>query len=169
MAITAMALYAFAAWRYLQSWFFARLPAQLATAGALVLLLQIPPILLWGDPWHASWWTYHVTYAAAFTVLFAGWALEWRRAGSLSAIAEALSMRDALAQLNRGHAREVVELVDAIEAKDYYTVGHVHRVGSMAFEVAKQLGLLTGAATRSRPRCRRCMTWERSGHQSPFC
>jgi HD-GYP domain-containing protein (c-di-GMP phosphodiesterase class II) len=50
-------------------------------------------------------------------------------------------MRDALAQLSRGHDRDVVELVDAIEAKDYYTVGHVHRVGSMAFEVAKKLGL----------------------------
>ena len=45
---------------------------------------------------------YHVAYGAAFVVLFGGWAIEVRRAGSLSAIADALSMRDALAQLNRG-------------------------------------------------------------------
>jgi HD-GYP domain-containing protein (c-di-GMP phosphodiesterase class II) len=56
-------------------------------------------------------------------------------------------MRDALAQLSRGRERDVIDLVDAIEAKDYYTVGHVHRVGTMAYEVAKQLGL---SATQQR-------------------
>ncbi|HLB23849.1 MAG TPA: HD-GYP domain-containing protein [Dehalococcoidia bacterium] len=141
IALTSTALFGFALYRYAQAWFFARLPSQAVMAAALALLVQVPPILLWGQVWHLSWWVYHFAYGAAFVVLFAGWGLEWRRAGSLSAIAEALSMRDALAQLNRGRDRQVVELVDAIEAKDRYTVGHVHRVGSLAFEIGKQLGL----------------------------
>jgi len=140
VAGTAFALLAFALYRYAQSWFFARLPAQAAMAGSLALLLQVPPILLWGEPWHASWWTYHVAYGAAFVALFGGWAIEWRRAGSVTAIAEALAMRDALAQLNRGRDAHVVALVDAIEAKDYYTLGHVHRVGRYAYEIALELG-----------------------------
>jgi hypothetical protein len=144
VGLASMGLYGFAVYRYAQAWFFARLPSQAAMTAALILLLQIPAILLWGEVWHASWWVYHFAYGAAFVVLFAGWALEWRRAGSLSAIAEALAMRDALAQLNRGRDSDVVALVDAIEAKDYYTVGHVHRVGTLAYEIGKRLGLPAG-------------------------
>jgi HD-GYP domain-containing protein (c-di-GMP phosphodiesterase class II) len=70
-------------------------------------------------------------------VLFAGWGLGGG-SGLLSAIAEAL-VQDALA-LNRGRDRRVVELVDAIEAKDRYTVGHVPR-GVAGVRIGKQLGL----------------------------
>jgi HD-GYP domain-containing protein (c-di-GMP phosphodiesterase class II) len=108
---------------------------------SLALLAGVPPILLWGAVWHLSWWSYHILYGLGMAVLFGGWAIEWRRAGSLSAIAEALSMRDAVALLSRGRDADVVELVDAIEAKDLYTVGHVHRVGSIAFEIGKRMGL----------------------------
>jgi HD-GYP domain-containing protein (c-di-GMP phosphodiesterase class II) len=141
IAFVSTALFAFALYRYAQAWFFARLPSQAVMTAALFLLVQVPPILLWGAVWHVSWWAYHFAYGTAFVVLFAGWALEWRRAGSLTAIAEALSMRDALAQLNRGREQQVIELVEAIEAKDRYTVGHVHRVGTLAYEIGKKLDL----------------------------
>jgi HD-GYP domain-containing protein (c-di-GMP phosphodiesterase class II) len=137
-------LIAFATWRYAQAWLFARLPAQLAMVGALALLAQVPPILVWGQVWHLSWWIYHATYGAAFTVLLTGWAVEARRAGSLRAIADALSMRDALAALNRGRDRHVLELVDAIEAKDVATLGHVSRVAAYALTIGRRLGLGPG-------------------------
>jgi HD-GYP domain-containing protein (c-di-GMP phosphodiesterase class II) len=141
LAALAFVLYAFAAHRYGQAYAFARLPSQGATAGALVLLCQVPPIILWGETLYLSWWIYHVVYAAAITVLFAGWAVEARRAGSLKVIAEALSMRDALAQLDRGHDAHLLELVDAVEAKDVATLGHVRRVSSYALAIGKKLGL----------------------------
>ncbi|TAK70956.1 MAG: HD domain-containing protein [Dehalococcoidia bacterium] len=137
----AMLLFAFAIYRYAQAYLFARLPSQAAMVVALALLFQVPPILLWGPVWHVSWWVYHATYAAAFAVLFAGWAIEARRAGSLRVIADALSMRDALAQLNRGLHTHVLELVDAIEAKDVSTLGHVTRVSAYALGIGKQMGL----------------------------
>jgi HD-GYP domain-containing protein (c-di-GMP phosphodiesterase class II) len=111
---------------------------------AQVLLAQVPLMILWGVVWHASWWMYHAMYAVAFAVLFAGWAVEARRAGSLQAIADALSMRDALAQLNRGRDDHVLELVDAIEAKDIATLGHVRRVSGYALAIGKRLGLPSG-------------------------
>jgi hypothetical protein len=141
IALAATAMFAFGAWRYAQAYAFARLPSQAAMVLALVLLMQVPAILLWGTVWYLSWWLYHGLYAAAFIVLFTGWALEAKRAGSLSAIADALAMRDALAQLNRGRDARINELVEAIEHKDRYTVGHVHRVGEHAFEIGKRLGL----------------------------
>jgi HD-GYP domain-containing protein (c-di-GMP phosphodiesterase class II) len=135
------ALYGFAAWRYLQAFQFARLPSQAAMVACLTLLAQVPAIILWGEPWHLSWWIYHALYLTAFVVLFAGWAIEAHRAGSLKSIADGLSMRDALAQLNRGHSAHMIELVDAIEAKDAATLGHVRRVSAYALAIGKKLGL----------------------------
>jgi HD-GYP domain-containing protein (c-di-GMP phosphodiesterase class II) len=141
VAFSAMALFGFGAWRYAQAYLFARLPSQAAIVCALVMLSEVPAILLWGDAWHASWWSYHALYGLAFVVLFAGWAVEVRRAGTLRAIADALSMRDALAQLNRGRDARVLSLVDAIEAKDEATLGHVSRVSAHALTIGRRLGL----------------------------
>jgi hypothetical protein len=141
IAIAATMMFGFGAWRYAQAYSFARLPSQAAMVLALVLLMQVPAILLYGTVWYTSWWIYHALYASAFVVLFTGWAMEAKRAGSLSAIADALAMRDALAQLNRGRDARINELVEAIEHKDQYTVGHVHRVGEHAYEIGKRLGL----------------------------
>jgi HD-GYP domain-containing protein (c-di-GMP phosphodiesterase class II) len=141
LMLSSTAMFSFGALRYAQAYQFARLPSQGAMVVALVLLAQVPCILLWGETWHLSWWMYHVVYGMAFVVLFAGWAVEVRRAGSLKVIAEALSMRDALAQLNRGHDTHVLELVDAIEAKDRATLGHVRRVSAYALDIGRRLGL----------------------------
>jgi hypothetical protein len=134
-------LIAVAVQRYWQAYQFARLPAQAATTLALALLLEVPPLILWGRPWHVSWWLYHAAYGGAFLALFAGWAMEVRRAGSLTAIAEALAMRDALAQLNRGRDMQILELVNAIETKDAQTLGHVSRVSAHALAIGRRLGL----------------------------
>ena len=77
IAFAATALFAFGAWRYAQAYTFARLPSQAAMVLALVLLMQVPAILLWGTVWYTSWWLYHGLYAAAFIVLFTGG--RWRR------------------------------------------------------------------------------------------
>jgi HD-GYP domain-containing protein (c-di-GMP phosphodiesterase class II) len=141
LALVSTALYAFAISRYLQAFQFARLPSQAAMVACLTLLAQVPAIILWGQAWHLSWWIYHALYGAAFIVLFAGWAFEVRRARSLKVIAEGLSMREALAQLSRGHDSHLLELVDAIEAKDISTLGHVRRVGAYSLAIGRKLGL----------------------------
>jgi HD-GYP domain-containing protein (c-di-GMP phosphodiesterase class II) len=140
-AFTSTLLLAFALHRYTQAYLFARLPSQAAVVVALALLVQVPAILLWGAVWHLSWWSYHAVYGVAFAVLFAGWAIEIRRAGTIKVIADGLSMRDALSQLNRGRDAHVLELVDAIEAKDRATLGHVSRVSSYALAIGKRLNL----------------------------
>ena len=134
-------LLVFSGWRYLQAYFFARLPSQWAMVVALSLLIVVQVCLAWGRLWHLSWWLYHAAYASAFVTLFAGWSLEVVRAGSLNVIAEGLSMRDALAQLNRGRSSSLIELADAIETKDAATLGHVGRVGSYALDIGRELAL----------------------------
>jgi HD-GYP domain-containing protein (c-di-GMP phosphodiesterase class II) len=140
-AFSAIVLTLFAAWRYYQSYRFARLPSQLAMVAAIILLAEVQAIILWGTTWHATWWTYHALYGIAFVVLFIGWAIEASRAGTLRAIADALTMRDALAQLNRGLESPIVDLVDAVEAKDKDTFGHVRRVSGYALAIGRRLRL----------------------------
>ncbi|MBI4571076.1 MAG: HD-GYP domain-containing protein [Chloroflexi bacterium] len=144
LGLGSLALTGYGAVRYYQSYAFARLPSQLAMMGALVLLMEVQTIILWGQVWHISWWLYHGLYGVAFAVLFAGWAVEVRRAGSLRAIADALSMRDALSQFNRGLEAPILELVDAIEIKDLQTLGHVRRVSGYALAIGRRLNLSTG-------------------------
>lgn len=136
-----LGLLAFGAWRYLQAYLFTRLPAQGVMALALALLISVQVCLTWGRLWHVSWWLYHGLYLSAFVALFAGWLVEAKRAGSVAAIAEALAMRDSLSQLNRGRPSAIVELADAIEAKDAATLGHVSRVGAYALAAGRELNL----------------------------
>jgi HD-GYP domain-containing protein (c-di-GMP phosphodiesterase class II) len=138
-----LCLLGFSAWRYFQAYLFARLTSQWAMVLAMVLLMEVQLSLTFGVVWHLSWWLYHFVYGTAFLVIFAGWAHEARRAGSVRVLAEALSMRDAIAQLNHGYSQPVADLVDAIEWKDAYTLGHVRRVATFALMMGKELGLST--------------------------
>jgi len=136
-----LALLGFSAWRYYQAFLFARLPSQWAMVCVLVLLMEVQLSMTFGRFWHYSWWLYHGLYALAFLILFAGWSIEVRRAGSVTVLAEALSMRDAMAQLSRGYTKPIADLVDAIEWKDLYTLGHVRRVATYAVIAGKEMGL----------------------------
>ncbi len=145
LAVTAttLTLLSFGAYRHWQAFLFARLPSQWAMVCVLILLIEVQLSLTFGRFWRVSWWLYHAEYAFAFLVLFAGWLVEARRAGSLCVIADALSMRDAISQLNHGYTKPIADLVDAIEWKDVYTLGHVRRVASFAVMTGKELGLST--------------------------
>ena len=129
--------------RYFQAFLFARLPSQWAMFCLVVLLMEVQLSLTFGHYWQISWWMYHGLYALAFPILFGAWFLEIKRAGNVSALAESLAMRDAVAQLTRGYSRPIADLVEAIEWKDLYTHGHVRRVASFAVMIGKETGLST--------------------------
>jgi HD-GYP domain-containing protein (c-di-GMP phosphodiesterase class II) len=129
--------------RYFQAFLFARLPSQWAMFCLVVLLMEVQLSLTFGRYWQITWWLYHGLYGLAFPILFGAWFMEIKRAGSVNALAESLSMRDAVAQLSRGYSRPIADLVDAIEWKDLYTHGHVRRVASFAVMMGKELGLST--------------------------
>ena len=138
-----LVLFAFSALRYYQAYLFARLPSQWAMVCLMVLLMEVQLSMTFGQFFQISWWLYHGLYAGAFVILFGAWIIEARRAGSVRVVADALSMRDAVAQLNHGYSQPIAELVDAIEWKDLYTLGHVRRVASYAVMMGKEMGLST--------------------------
>ncbi len=141
MTALTLGVLGFSAWRYLQAFLFARLPSQWAMVVVMVLLMEVQVSMSFGHFWQYSWWLYHGLYATAFAFLFAGWAIEAKRAGSVRVLSEALSMRDAIGQMDRGHSQPIADLVDQIEWKDLYTLGHVRRVATYAVMTGKEFGL----------------------------
>lgn len=136
----AVALLCFAAWRYYQSYRFTRLPSQLAVVTGMVFLAEAQVSIDFGNFWHYSWWMYHALFLAAFVAVLTGWGYEFYRARNVSAIAEAIAMRDALAQFNRGRANAVITLADRIENHDLETFRHVDRVAAFAYAIGQRLG-----------------------------
>ena len=136
-----IAMLSFAAWRYYQSYQLARMNSQLAMVLGLVLLAEAQLGLGFGRVWHWSWWEYHGLFLAGFGSIIAGWVWESGRSNSVQAIAEALLMRDAIAQLDRGRDESLVQLADDIESYDIATFGHVRRVAAYAFGIGKEMGL----------------------------
>lgn len=133
-------LLCFAAWRYFQSYLFARLPGQLALATGLIFLAEAQISLDFGHFWYYSWWLYHGLFLVAFLTVIVGWSWEVIRARDGRAIADGLAMRDALTQLSRGRPSDLVLLADRIENHDLETSRHVDRVAGLAFAIGQELG-----------------------------
>jgi len=140
LTATTIGLLCFAAWRYFQSYLFARLPGQLALAVGLVFLAEAQISLDFGHFWFYSWWMYHGLFLTAFLTVIGAWALEFARARDGRAIADGLAMRDALTQLGRGRPADLVLLADQIESHDLETSRHVDRVAAFAFAIGKECG-----------------------------
>src|SRR3972149_4754843 len=143
-----VAMLCFAAWRYYQSYQLARLGSQLAMVVGLVFLAESQLALGLGRVYQYSWWEYHALFLLAFGAILAGWVWGDRRSNGGQAIAEALVMREAMAQLNRGRDESLVRLADEIEAFDIATFGHVGRVAAYAYVIGKELGLPPAALRR---------------------
>ena len=140
LTVVTICLLLFASWRYFQSYLFTRLPAPLAVATGLGVLAEAQLALGFGEPWYLSWWMYHLLFLLAFFSVLAGWGIEILRARDAGAIAEALAMRDALSQLNRGRSSDVIELANQIENHDLDTFRHVDRVGAFAYLIGHDMG-----------------------------
>lgn len=77
MALVSIALYGWAAVRYLALWRTRRGTMPLAVAAAVVLLAEAMAALLFARNWHLSWWEWHVLMLAAFTLVAWGAQRQW--------------------------------------------------------------------------------------------
>lgn len=140
LTLTTVSLLGFAAWRYFESHLFTRLPSQLAVMTGLLFIAEAQLSLDFGRFWAYSWWMYHALFLAAFASVLGGWGWELLRARDAGSIAEAIAMRDALQQLNRGRSAPLVTLADQIENHDLETFRHVDRVAACAFAIGQEMG-----------------------------
>jgi HD-GYP domain-containing protein (c-di-GMP phosphodiesterase class II) len=140
LTFTTVSLLLFAAWRYLESYLLARLTSQLAVIVGLVFIAEAQISMDFGRYMMYSWWIYHALFLVAFVTMLCGWGWELFRARDLRAIAEAIAMRDALSQVQRGRPTDLISLADQIENHDLETHRHVDRVAGYAYAIGKELG-----------------------------
>ena len=103
LAIPAVALYAFAAWRYWRLYRERPSPVLAGVTAAWILLGEAAIAVAFSRNWHASWWEWHLLMAAAFgTVAFT--ALRERHRGEVFA---SLYLDDTLGRIDRRYASAV--------------------------------------------------------------
>jgi class 3 adenylate cyclase len=77
MSVISIALYGWAAARYLLLWRQRRQSMPLAVAAADVLLAEAMVALIFSRNWHLSWWEWHVLMLTAFTLVAWGAQRQW--------------------------------------------------------------------------------------------
>jgi adenylate cyclase len=77
LAVPAIALYCYAAWRYLVLWRHRRAPMLVATMAAFLLLAEAMVAIAFARNWHLSWWEWHVLMLAAFALVAVGARSSW--------------------------------------------------------------------------------------------
>jgi adenylate cyclase len=134
-AVAGGALYAFAAWRYLELYRRRRTFLLVAVTVAWILLTEALIAVAFARNWHATWWEWHVLMSAAFVLVAAAVRREYRRGGSITEALGGLYLEDTVARVDRAYAQALAEL--SAEA------GQGGDISSRAREVAEEFGLPT--------------------------
>jgi class 3 adenylate cyclase len=77
LAVPAIVLYGYAAWRYLRLWQSRRAPMLVAIMAAFLLLAEAMVAIAFARNWHLSWWEWHVLMLAAFALVAIGARASW--------------------------------------------------------------------------------------------
>ncbi|MGH2782763.1 MAG: adenylate/guanylate cyclase domain-containing protein, partial [Thermoleophilaceae bacterium] len=112
-AFAAVALYALAAWRFLQIARRRRSAVALAVVAAFVLLAEAMIAVALSRSWHLSWWEWHLLMTSAFALIALGTRAEYRRTGSLVAAFAPIYLGATLARIDRWHGRAIADLAEA--------------------------------------------------------
>ncbi len=132
-AVAGGALYAFAAWRYLELYRRRGAFLLVAITVAWILLTEALIAVAFARNWHATWWEWHVLMSAAFVLVAAAVRREYRRGGSIAEALGGLYLEDTVARVDRAYAQALAEL-GAV-------AGHGGDISSRAREVAAEFGL----------------------------
>jgi len=118
LAPAGVALYAFAAWRYLGIYRMRRRTLPLSVAVAFVLLAEALIAVAFARSWHASWWEWHLLMAVAFAVVTLSVRGEVRREGSVAAAFGSLYLEQTLERVDRRSSEAIGPIVAALQAGD---------------------------------------------------
>jgi adenylate cyclase len=111
-AIVGVALYGFAAVRYVDLFRERRARMLLAVAAAFVLLAEAMVAIAFARNWHASWWEWHVLMAAGFALVALTARQEYRTRRSLAGVFSDLYLHDTIERVDRRYGEALQRLVD---------------------------------------------------------
>ncbi len=148
VAVVAVGLYAYAAWRSFQLYRRRGGTVLLSVTVALILLGEAMVAVSLSRNWHLSWWEWHLLLLAAFAAIALGARREYRRGGSLTAALGGLYLEATLARVDRwyGQAIAAVAAADARGESPEIVLAQLRSEGASDDELA----LLTQAAREVR-------------------
>ncbi len=116
VAIAAVALYGYAAWRYAGIARRRSSAVALALVAAMVLLAEAIGAVAVGRSWRLSWWEWHVLMTAGFATIALATRAEYRRTGSLVATFRPIYQSATLAHIDQWHGRAMADIA-ALQAR----------------------------------------------------
>ncbi|WP_442595755.1 HD-GYP domain-containing protein [Neobacillus sp. D3-1R] len=127
--------------QYSQSYRYSRFPLQVSIIYSSGWLLVSQLIMVLGEKWKLSWWTYHFVLLASMIVVLVGLIKQYAAKGSLVGALRALFTNDPFERVTGSISPSVRDLVIITEKKDTYTAGHTFRVTLYALKIAEELHL----------------------------
>lgn len=148
VAVIGVALYAFAAWRYLGIARRRRSPVAVALVAALIFLAEATIAVAVSRSWHLSWWEWHLLMTGAFALIALAARVEYERTGSLAATFRPIYQDATLARVDRWHSRAIAELAE-LQARGE---GTEHLIADLRSDGAsvEEIGVLTAASRELR-------------------
>jgi adenylate cyclase len=117
LAPVGIALYAFAAWRYLRIFRARQRMLPLSVAVAFLLLAEALIAVAFARSWHASWWEWHVLMAIAFAIVTISVRSEYRREGSVTAAFGGLYLEQTLERIDRRSSAAIAQLMPSVRSR----------------------------------------------------
>jgi adenylate cyclase len=115
LAVIGVALYAYAAWRYVGLYRHRGGAVTLAIGAAFVLLAEAMIAVTVSRNWRLSWWEWHILMLVAFVAIASAAREEYRRSGSLSGAFGGLYLEATLNRIDRWHAQAITSVLRADE------------------------------------------------------
>lgn len=127
--------------RYYQSYRYTRFPLQISIVYSAGWLIVSQLIMVLGETWRMSWWTYHFLLLTSMIAMLIGLFKQYAAKGTLGASLRALFTNDPFERISGSMSTRVRDLVIGTEKKDTYTAGHTFRVTMYGLKLGEKFHL----------------------------